>query len=208
MTDYANSDTDSLLPIQQTRPTTSLRSISDVPVAVEDYVKAEGLSDESRERKRAFALAMLRDSDDGWDAASAVFPYDTGYKVWVKQNWTADPEVQAFVRAAREQMGGEAPELPTETEYAIYLWKCSQKAPDDDTRLKYLRLYAEARGHLKRPAGSDTSLSIVNNKVMVLQSQGSDEQWEARTKAQQQALQKELSEIAEVSEIKDEDAAD
>jgi hypothetical protein len=153
--------------------------------------------------KQKFALALAKDPAEAWAAARTVWPDNVNYAVWCYQNWPSDPEVQAYLSAVKEALGSFR-ELPTEHEYAVYLWKLAKDAPDEETRLKYLRLYAEATGQLKRPQGEGGGVTVNQNRVMVVQHMGEDKDWEAAARAQQQALQRELEAVAEDIEVLDE----
>lgn len=170
----------------------------DVP-RVEDIVKAEHDSELTREKKRQFAVALAKDPSEPWDAAREVWPHDTGYAIYVKQNWPKDPEIVAYVEAVHN-IAGVAGQLPTHDEYALHIWKLAKQALDDEIRLKYLRLYAETTGALKRPSG-EASVVVNQNRVMIVERLGSDEEWAAQARGQQQALQEELAEIAEVVDV-------
>lgn len=172
----------------------------DVP-SVEDIVKAEYDSELTRDKKRQFAVALAKDPSEPWDAARAVWPHDTGYAIYVKQHWPHDPEIMAYIQAVHD-VAGVAGQLPTQDEYALHLWKLAKQALDDDVRLKYLRLYAETTGALKRPSG-DAGVVINQNRVMIVERLGSDEEWEKTTSGQQQALQEELTAIAEAVDVTD-----
>lgn len=146
--------------------------------------------------KRAFALAFLHNPTDAFEAARSpgVWPHNTGYALWAAQNWPQDPEVRSFIEAARAQGDRENFELPSDVEYASLLWRCAQNEQDPETRIKYLRLYAEARGHLKRPAGGlDVAASVTVNNVMIVKDRG--EQVLGLAAQQQQKLQSTLGEI-------------
>lgn len=157
--------------------------------------------------KRAFALALLKNPSDPFEAARSpgVWPHNTGYALWTAQNWPRDPEVQCFVKAAHSQLSRDDLELPSDTEYASLLWRSAQDVIDPDTRLKYLRLYAESRGHLKRPVGGpEIDASVTVNKVMIVTDRGSDVLGLASI--QQQKLQADLGKII-VDMEDDEDTA-
>jgi len=148
------------------------------------------------QKKREFAVALLKDTTDPWQAARSVWPHDTGRAVWCYHHWKNDPDVLAYVAAVHGAEGRIA-ELPTSHEYMLYLWKCAHDAPDEDTRIKYLRLYAETAGELKRPQGADVEVSVTQNRVMIVNNLGTDEEWEEKAKLQQQQLQRDLIKVAE-----------
>ena len=179
-----------------TRLSTFSPFTSGLPVRVEDYV-----TDEAAQR---FAVAFVKDPTDAWAAAHAAWPDDPRWKSWAYQNLPGHPQILAFVAAVHELVDRESLELPSEHEYAVFLWKAAQSALDDKIKLSYLRLLAEARGHLKRPQGSDTNITVNQNRVMIVESQGNDDQWEVIAQQQQDNLQDKLSGIA----IEEVDAAD
>jgi hypothetical protein len=164
---------------------------------VEDYIPAGG-DPVTLEKKRLFAQELAKDPTEPWAAARVVWPFHTKYAVYVYQTWPQDPEVMAYVEAVHNALGPQVM-LPTDEEYAAHLWKLAKQAVDEDIRLKYLRLYAEARGHLKRPVGDDSGVVVNQNRVMIVTSLGSDQQWADQALDQQRALQQELADIADAA---------
>lgn len=172
--------------------------ISDQPGVpkVEDVVLAVDDDEADRDRKRRFAVALAKDPAEPEVAAREIWPHNTQFMLYIMHHWTKDPEIMAYVEAVYAVVGT-AGQLPTQEEYALHLWKLAKKAPDEDTRLKYLRLYAEATGQLKRPAGEGVGVSVTQNRVMVTNNFGSDEEWASKAASSQRALQDELSVIAD-----------
>ena len=198
MSGYSQQDMGSQLPMATKMPSVYSPHISDrdgVP-DVEDIVRAEGQSELTRSLMRQYALELAKDPAEPYDAARALWPHDTGNAVYVWQNWPNLPEIQAYIRAVHKVVGV-AGQLPTEDEYALNLWKLAKDAPDEDTRLKYLRLFAEATGQLKRPGGDGGGITVNQNRVMVVNNMGTDQQWSDAAEGQQAHLQQELVEIAD-----------
>lgn len=201
MSGYSEQDMDTLYATQQMMPSVYSKPISEregVP-RVEEFVKAEGASAETRRKKQQFAIALAKDPAEPWAAAKAVWPYNTGHAVYVLHNWPADPEIKAYVEAVHDVVGTIS-QLPTPDEYALFIWKLARETRDDEMRLKYLRLYAEARGHLKRPAGDESGVVVNQNRVMIVNGLGSDEEWRQQAVTQQRALQNELASISDAVE--------
>lgn len=172
---------------------------------VADYVLAVNDSEATRAYKRQYAVMLARRPDSPWEVARDLWPQDIGYAAYAFQKWAHDKEIIDYVQAVLATDEGQEGTLPTDVEYAATLWRLAQTANDPDIKLKYLRLYAEARGHLKRPAGSDTQVNLTENRVMVVQSLGSDKSWAEAAKIQQDRLQEQLSEVAAAfEEVSDE----
>lgn len=207
MSGYSQQDTDMCMPIPATMPSIFSPSISDrdgVPT-VEEIVKAENECDVTREKKRQFAIELAKDPAEPWEAARRVAPHNTSHVVYMYENWPNDPEIKAYI-AAVHSVVGIAGQLPTSEEYALNLWKLAKNAKDDEIRLKYLRLYAETMGELKRPTGDGGGIVINQNKVMVVEHLGDDANYEKVALAQQRNLHDKLIKVIEnYEEVEDDE---
>lgn len=172
---------------------------------VADYVQSADRPD-LVEHKRAFALALVKDPAEPLKAGREVFPEHTNWALYACQVWRKDPEVLAFLAAVHESVGREA-ELPTSHEYLVFLWKSANNCRDDELRLKYLRLYSEVKGELKRPTGdgegSQRGGPTVNVMVAPLVAPDDKKYFEVAQQAQDQ-LQARLQKVAEDAEVADE----
>ena len=170
----------------QTKLSTTSLSTLGTRVKVEDFMVDV--------HKRAFACAFVRDPADSWAAARKVWPHNVEYALYCHTYFPQDPEVISYVVAVQKDVGREALELPSAHEYTKYVWDCAQNEMDGDRKLKYVRLYAELQGSLKRPQGADTEVNITQNKVMIATDFGKKALSQAV--GQQAGLQEMLGEIS------------
>lgn len=141
------------------------------------------------ERKERFAVEYLKDTTNPFKAACAVFGDDTGNALTAASRWPDDPEVQAFMAKAMDDMG-DIHFLPTKAELAKLVWNMARNEMlDSDSRLKAARLYGDIRGFIdKQGTNININNSTTNNKVMVVTDHGTDAEWEAKCASQQARL--------------------
>lgn len=147
------------------------------------------MSEHEREYKLAYAKQLLLTPHDPFKAAFALFPdkSDAGRALQIGHTWPADE----FVKAEQQRLlsTGDARQfLPTKEAQAkaIYALTENDHEPLED-RLKAHRLYAELMGFIEKPAAGN-QVNILNQGVMIVRDQGSDEQWEEKAINQQRTL--------------------
>lgn len=144
------------------------------------------MSDE--ELKAEYARLLLKISDP-FKAALQLFPDNTSRALRVANEWPNDPEVMA-AQADLLDEDGELSYLPTKADFARNLWDKMQEdriAPEDYAKLG--KLYADVRGFIEKPQTTiNNNNNVTNNRVMVVRENGSDEDWEAKLRKQQDNL--------------------
>lgn len=140
------------------------------------------------EQKKRFAIELLRNPSEEFKAALAVFPDDTGKALLVSNRWPSDPEVIALKEMAIDELG-DMHFLPTKADLAREAWNIAvaPTVPVDD-RLKAMRLYGDIRGYIEKQGTVVNNNVLTNNKVMVVKSHASPEEWEQRLVEQQKQL--------------------
>jgi hypothetical protein len=136
--------------------------------------------------KHEYAANLLRTNDDPFKAGFATTP-NTGIALQMARDWPNDPVVLA-AKAKLLLSEGAKTYLPTKEVQAkdIYAIATDSKYAVDD-RLKAHRLYAEVMSYIEKPnAGATTN--ILNQGVLIVKDQGSDEEWQAKANKQQQTL--------------------
>lgn len=136
--------------------------------------------------KHDFAANLLRYPDDPFKAAFATTP-ETGIALKIAREWPLDPVVKA--EQDRLLTTGDAKSfLPTKEAQAkdVYALATSEMIETED-RLKAHRLYAEIMGFIEKPVPGNTT-NILNQGVMVVKDQGTNDQWEEKALKQQRAL--------------------
>jgi len=149
----------------------------------------------TEEAKKAFAKALLFSPDDAYKAAKQVVLDNPGRALWIAQFWLSDPvvlqEQQDLIK-----LHGELYFLPNKAQTARKAWLEVEKAKTSAERQGALKLYASIMGHIddNRSSGGNTINNNVNNnfvgdnKVMVVVSHGTKEQWEEKAINSQAAL--------------------
>lgn len=134
--------------------------------------------------KQQFA-AFLSQGFTPYIAALKIWPHNNGYVSYASINWPSDPEVVAHVQAVRDV---NKPKPPTKEDQAMAILERS-KDMEDDEYIKAQRLAAEMLGNLpKGDQGVAIHNNVINNRVMVVKDHGSDDDWEAKARAQQAKL--------------------
>ena len=135
-------------------------------------------------QKRAFAAAFVRHKNP-LRAANEVAPGNFPLANSISVAWPHDPEVQAFIDAIRADVPDELDLLADKADVARRLLEIADSAPDAKDKIAAYKAYAELRGFTKpdkNPPKNDAP------KVMAYRDFGTDDDWEARTEAQQAEL--------------------
>jgi hypothetical protein len=145
------------------------------------------MTDELEDKKK-FAAELLRNPQQPFVAALAVYPDNNNWALFVATHWPQDADVLKF----QQEILKDHPEtdfLPTEAELARAIWdKMNAKFTPIEDFTKLGKLYAEIRGFIKK---TDTNITVnanTDNRVMVVKDLGTDEEWENKASKQQQAL--------------------
>ena len=145
--------------------------------------------DEEKQLKAAFARLLLKNPDDPFKAALAVFPDNTSRALRVANEWPGDSEVLNFQAELIEE-DGELSFLPTKADLARNIWDKMQSdriCADDYAKLG--KLYADVRGFIEKPQTNiNNNVNNVTNRVMVVRESASDADWEAKLRKQQEEL--------------------
>lgn len=141
------------------------------------------------ENKTRFAVELLKNRDDPFKAANAVFSHDARIALQVSREWPDDP----FVLEQMAEYEGEVRRsslLPSKDEYALKVWETasSERAMSVDDRLKAYKLFGEIMNYIQKPEPATTNVNIDSRRVMLVKDSGSDEDWEAKIERQQLEL--------------------
>jgi len=139
------------------------------------------------EHKRRFAELILKSPADPFPSALVIYPDNVQRAMHAAMNWPKDPEVLAIINELQGEQG-EMGFLPSKADLGRLVWDMAKNPGlDVDDRIKAAKLYAEIRGFVeKAPVGP--VVNINQNRVMVIESQGTDDEWSARLAAQQRTL--------------------
>lgn len=143
--------------------------------------------------KLRYAKELLKEPNDPFKAALAIFGSDTGSALRASAQWVNDEEVLAEKeRLLEEKENGELDFLPSKADAARLAWKLANDSWDTEEKLKALRLYADIRAFIEKPSAVKVEQNnVVNNRVMVVKDHGTDDQWAEGLRKQQQKLKEE-----------------
>lgn len=145
------------------------------------------------DRKRQFAvLARQRPANRAgyYEAACLVFPdhEDDALALRAADEWPRDRVViEEMARLAKAET---AEELPSPEQQARDVYRlASDETKGIDDRLKAHKLYAEMRGHIKRPGEANTNVYVDNRRVMLMPAAAnSADDWEQLASGHQAKL--------------------
>jgi hypothetical protein len=136
--------------------------------------------------KLQFAAVYVRENKNAAAAALAIFPDNAGRALLYSHTLPNDPVVKSEIARLVEDVD---PKLlmPTKYEQARDIYARAQKTEDNEEYVKLMRLYADIMGFVEKPgANVDVNVQVAN--VMVVPNHGSDDDWQKKTRAQQERL--------------------
>jgi len=138
--------------------------------------------------KDAFAAELLRTPNDPFKAAQKIVG-NTIRALQMSQDWPTDVYVLKRQVELIEEFG-EDNFLPSKLTLARRIYELGETTTASiSERLAAYRLYADLRNFIEKPSLiNQNNLTVNNNKVMVVQDFGSDDQWEETAKNQQMKL--------------------
>lgn len=82
--------------------------------------------------------------------------------------------------------------LPTKSQFAKKLWTMIDEAANDNAKVQFMKLYADARGFIEKPveAANTQNVTVVLPRCIEIPSHGTDLEWEERLALQQKDLMK------------------
>lgn len=143
--------------------------------------------EELARQKDKFADAYLRTPENSFAAACTVFGTDTATALKVSSEWPFDLYVLQRQAELLETFGPDE-FLPTKQQVARRIFETGERTNDVKDKLAAYRLYAELRGFMPRGDGANVSLTVNNNRVMVMRDFGNDDDWEKSAVTQQSKL--------------------
>lgn len=144
--------------------------------------------------KQRFAAALLKQPGEPFKAALSI-GLDTGKALRASSEWVNDEIVlKEQERLLEENENGALDFLPTKADAARLAWDMANNdAAFIEDKLKALKLYADIRGFIEKPAAVNVDQRVTNNRVMLVKEFESDEDWEAKALEQQRKLVSEAS---------------
>jgi hypothetical protein len=143
------------------------------------------LSDDEKQR---LAAAFLRYPSEPLKAAISVFgAAEIGKASWAAFALVQDTEILALQAKLIVSADGLKHLLPTKEAVALRLWNWSDQAFELDDKIKATKLLCEILDYIPKP-GTNINFNKVVNKVMLVPTAASDEEWEKNIAEQQAKL--------------------
>lgn len=141
------------------------------------------------ELKKKFADELLKNPGDPFPIALALFPDNTNRALRVATEWPQDIVVLEYIANVKKEKR-EEDYLPTKADLCRKIWdKLDKPFVYSEDFVKLAKLYADIMGYIEKP---QTNIKVdnttVNNKVMVVKTCESDNEWEQRALRQQEKL--------------------
>lgn len=147
--------------------------------------------DQAAKLKKLFGAALLRHPNNPFAAAREIEPTEsTGRANWIANNWVDDPAVLEVMGSRVAELGALAG-LPSKEEFALALYRERENVKDPETKLRYMRTFAEVMGYIEK--GGGTNVNVNNNlmnmpKVMLVPQYKDMDQWQAEATAHHKQL--------------------
>jgi len=138
----------------------------------------------TQDQLQAFA-AHIADGKHSFQAALAVVGGDANVAVLVHEVWRNDPFVIREVKRLHNEGDNDNVGL-SKVEFLERIIIMIDNSRDDKAKVSLMNLYAEIKGFTgKNP---QVQLNSITNKVMIVQSKGSDKEWSQGLREQQMKL--------------------
>jgi hypothetical protein len=134
--------------------------------------------------KLRFAMSFLRLNDAGRAAMEVV--EDASVALIAAQNWPFDPIVIEEMSRLVETNGPQS-FLPTREIILIDIKKKADETKDADSWVRVMELYCKVRNFIEKP-GTGAKVDVTVQSVLVVPSQGSDDNWERAASLSQRTL--------------------
>lgn len=136
-----------------------------------------------------FAAEYLRLNRDAYKAGASVWPSEPNRGLMLGMELIKDEKVQAIIDELLSTKGPRA-FLASKEEAAAKIYDfatTSERNIPAKERLMAFQLFCRVMGYIEAP-GTNVNINQTNNKVMVVQNHGTDEEWEYQLEAQQLKL--------------------
>lgn len=160
------------------------------------FIDMAGLAtelDDETTRKRRYAFQLLIDPVNMFTAGLKAYPEQTEYHnamaFKISTEWANDEEVIKLKRELVEEHG-EAFFLPTKGDVAREIYITAKTAKTAADKLKGFELYANLMSFIEKPAQAviNNTNTQTTNKVMIVPTSGTADDWEQKLIKQQQDL--------------------
>lgn len=146
------------------------------------------IDDKTIEEKKRFAELYLR-SREPFKVAQIIAPgpANVGRALQIADNWLSDPIVVEEMKKLNEEKGSSAFN-PSRDDILRDIKDRADLAKDPKDYAGLMRLYCDVAGHIEKPGANTANVNVAVQAVMVVKSQGSDDEWERKTALAQRTL--------------------
>lgn len=145
--------------------------------------------DTTDEEKKRYGHALAACPDDGFRAALAAYPGDAGRALVVAREWADDPLViEARDEAIAAALADEGPVIGKAGVAQMLLDIAREKLTDAKDRITALDKINEMYGYKTAGEGTGGNTYIDNRSVMIVKDHGTDDEWSAKLREQQERL--------------------
>ena len=147
----------------------------------------EDVPNDDLDLKRSFAEALLKKPEDPYGAAMSVTD-NCSQAIIMANDWVNDPDVKKFKEDHINEQGA-SHFLTNRDEYAREVMDKARKIKDPGEAHKYYKLYGDIRGFIEKPQNNtNVNVQNISNRVMVVPTRSTTEDWEKGLLEQQRKL--------------------
>ena len=157
--------------------------------------------DTDDDQKKRYGKALAACPEDGFRAALATYPGDAGRALVVAREWADDPLVlEARDEAIQAALDDDGPVIGKSGVAQMLLDIAREKLTDAKDRITALDKINEMYGYKTATVGVGGGNTYIDNRsVMVVKDHGTDDEWSAKLREQQERLIQDASRPAAVN---------
>jgi len=157
--------------------------------------------DTTDDEKTRYGHALAACPDDAFRAALSVYPGDAGRALVVAREWSDDPAViEARDEAVAVALNDDGPVIGKAGVAQMLLDIAREKLVDAKDRIAALDKINEMYGYKTATVGVGGGNTYIDNRsVMVVKDHGTDDEWSAKLREQQERLIQDASRPAAVN---------
>jgi hypothetical protein len=155
---------------------------------------------DTEDEKKRYGHALAVCPEDAFRAALTVYPGDAGRALVVAREWANDPLViEARDAAIEAALNDDGPVIGKAGVAQMLLDIAREKLTDAKDRIAALDKINEMYGYKTVGEGTGGNTYIDNRSVMIVKDHGTDDEWSAKLRAQQERLIEDASRPAAVN---------
>lgn len=147
------------------------------------------MTPEDEQEKKRYGQALAACPDDAFKAALTLYPADAGRALVVAREWHGDPLViETRDEAIAAALADDGPVIGKSGVAQMLLDIAREKLTDAKDRIAALDKINEMYGYKTATEGAGGNTYIDNRSVMIVKDHGTDDEWSAKLRAQQERL--------------------